>query len=124
MKRIILMTSAAVIAVVMAAGISYGEFEDANIQTQVALEANLEARLKSVISEIIGSNKLAVVINVQLRTEKEKKSLQDLIKQKKKKSSIILPGVPAKDALDKEEMPILAPLTFSETRTSIKKIIE
>ncbi|MFH1282618.1 MAG: FliG C-terminal domain-containing protein [bacterium] len=102
----------------------FSEINEASIETRIALETSLETRLKNIISEIVGSDKVIVVVNALLYAEKQEKSLKNIVKKKTKEAAIILPGVPVENKLDnsKDDIPLLAPLTFQETRTSIKRI--
>lgn len=124
MKKLIIFLITAGFVLTFFMGGLKAEMDEVNIQERISLETRLETRLKSIISEIVGSDRIVVAISVQLVSKEKKKSLESLVKKKKKESTIILPGVPAKDRLDKSQdsFPTLAPLTFTETQTSIKKI--
>ncbi|MBN1383762.1 MAG: hypothetical protein JW983_02615 [Elusimicrobia bacterium] len=88
-----------------------------SIETKIALESNLENRLKKVLTEITGTEKLVVIVNVTLQSEKKEK------KPEKKKEEILLPGVPIKETLaGKQVESVMMSALGDETRTMIKKL--
>ena len=109
------------------AGIRYpvqgADEELPDLETKVALELGLEKRLKSILEEITGTNKISLSVNVHLYNQKERVTLNRTQPQKKKKSDeMILPGVPMRETLGDSSEPILAPLTFEENKTMIKRL--
>ncbi|MBI4051454.1 MAG: hypothetical protein HY400_03000, partial [Elusimicrobia bacterium] len=57
------------------------------VEAKLALESSLEKRLRSLLTEILGSEDLIVIINVDLRTEQEKREVSE---------EEVMPGVPVK----------------------------
>jgi|GEM_PF-1959165 len=93
---------------------------DTSIEKKLSIEASLEERLRKVLVEITGTDKLIVIVNAQLYSEKEKK---ELFSQEAKKLKTILPGVPVKESIaEKKIEELLAPLDLGETRTMIKRL--
>jgi flagellar motor switch protein FliG len=93
---------------------------DTSIEKKLSIEASLEERLRKVLVEITGTDKLIVIVNAQLYSEKEKK---ELIPQEAKKPKTVLPGVPVKESIAERKIEeLLAPLDLGETRTMIKKL--
>ena len=45
-----------------------------SIETKIAIESSMENRLKKVLSEITGTEKIVVIVNVQLMSEKKEKA--------------------------------------------------
>ncbi|MBA3052845.1 MAG: hypothetical protein FP827_07165 [Candidatus Omnitrophica bacterium] len=64
--------------------------QGADIQTKIAIEKNLEERLHRILTEIIGTDKLIIVIDVQLVGSDEGKDEED---------EVVLPGVPLQEKL-------------------------
>lgn len=94
-----------------------------DLETKVALELGLEKRLKSILEEITGTSKISVSVNVHLYTRKERVTIERTSPAKKKKSNeMVLPGVPVRKKLGEGGEPILAPLTYEENRTMIKRL--
>lgn len=88
-----------------------------SIETKIALETNLENRLKRILTEITGSEKIVIIVNVQLESEKKEK------KQEQKKDEMILPGVPIKETLtEKKVESVMLSALGDDTRTLIKKL--
>ena len=81
-----------------------------DVETKIAIEKNLEERLRRILVEITGTDKIIIVINVQLITEEE---------QKQEEEEIVLPGVPLQQKLGLG----LASLDFGDTSTRLKKIV-
>jgi len=78
------------------------------IETKIAIEKNLEERLKRILTEIIGTDKLIIVINVQLVSSEAEDEEEDAL----------LPGVPMPDA----QALGLASLDLGDTAKNIKSI--
>ncbi|MBI4387007.1 MAG: hypothetical protein HY551_06465, partial [Elusimicrobia bacterium] len=57
------------------------------IEAKIALESSLERRLRSLLTEVLGSEDVLVIINADLRTEQEEKEAAEEV----------MPGVPAKE---------------------------
>lgn len=94
-----------------------------DLETKVALELGLEKRLKSILEEITGTSKISVSVNVHLYTRKERVTIERISPATKKKSNeMVLPGVPVRKKLGEGGEPILAPLTYEENRTMIKRL--
>lgn len=88
-----------------------------SIETKIALETNLENRLKRILTEITGSEKIVIIVNVQLENEKKEK------RQEQKKDEMILPGVPIKETLtEKKVESVMLSALGDDTRTLIKKL--
>lgn len=98
-------------------------YELPDLETKVALELGLEKRLKSILEEITGTSKISVSVNVHLYTRKERVTIERTSPATKKKSKeMVLPGVPVRKKLGEGGEPILAPLTYEENRTMIKRL--
>jgi len=82
-----------------------------DVETKIAIEKNLEERLRRILVEITGTDRIIIVINVQLMTEEEQKQEEE--------EEIVLPGVPLQQKLGLG----MASLDFGDTSTRIKKII-
>ena len=88
----------------------------ASIETKIALETNLENRLKKVLTEITGTEKIIVIVNVELMSEKKEKATE-------KKDDNILPGVPLKETMaEKKVESVMLSALGEDTRTLIKKL--
>ncbi|MDD5688342.1 MAG: FliG C-terminal domain-containing protein [Elusimicrobia bacterium] len=88
-----------------------------SIETKIALETNLESRLKKVLTEITGTEKLIVIVNVELMSEKKE------TEPAKKEDDMILPGVPIKETLaEKKVESVMMSALGEDTRTMIKKL--
>src|SRR3989339_175683 len=88
-----------------------------SIETKIALETNLESRLKRVLTEITGTEKIITIVNVELINEKKETPT------KKKEDDIILPGVPLKESLaEKKVESVMMSALGEDTRTMIKKL--
>ncbi|MFH1378777.1 MAG: FliG C-terminal domain-containing protein [bacterium] len=99
------------------------EEELPDLETKVALESGLEKRLRTILAEITGTDKITISVNVHLYNKKERKTLKQTEKEPQEpENQMILPGVPMKDTLGKRSKPILAPLTYEENKTMIKGI--
>ena len=87
------------------------------IESKIALESSMEGRLKQVLTEITGTEKIIVIVNVQLAAEKTE------TEARKKDDDFILPGVPIKDAINQKQVgdAVIAALG-EDTRTLIKKL--
>jgi hypothetical protein len=85
----------------------------AGVETKIALEESLERRLKSVISQILGTNDVIVIVKAEMYTEQEKKSASD-------EETVALPGVPLKEKIGERDS--VAALDIGETRTLIKNL--
>jgi flagellar motor switch protein FliG len=88
--------------------------KEAGVEAKIALEESLERRLKSVISQILGTEDVIVIVTAEMYTAEEKKTadLPDMTQS-------VLPGVPVKEKIGE---PALAALALSESRTLIKKL--
>lgn len=92
---------------------------ETSIETKISVETSLENRLRKVLTEITATDKIIIIINAELFSEKEKKELK--IQPQEKKA--VLPGVPVKESIaDRKIEDLLAPLDLGETKTMIKKI--
>jgi len=80
-----------------------------DVETKIAIEKNLEERLKRILAEITGTDKIIIVINVQLMKEGEEKVEEE---------EIVLPGVPLQKKLGMG----FAEIDFTDTSIRIKKI--
>ena len=88
-----------------------------SIETKIALETNLESRLKKVLTEITGTEKIITIVNVELINEKKE------TQPKSKEDDIILPGVPLKESLaEKKVESVMMSALGDDTRTLIKKL--
>jgi len=88
-----------------------------SIESKIALESSMEARLKQVLTDITGTEKIIVIVNVQLAAEKTQ------AEEKKKEDDFILPGVPIKDAINEKQVGEAVVAALGEdTRTLIKKL--
>ncbi|MBU3929915.1 MAG: FliG C-terminal domain-containing protein [Candidatus Omnitrophota bacterium] len=83
--------------------------QGADIQTKIAIEKNLEERLHRILTEIIGTDKLIIVIDVQLVGSDEGKDEED---------EVVLPGVPLQEKLGLG----IAGLQLGDTAKKIKKL--
>jgi len=100
---------------------STNEGIETSIETKISIETSLEERLRKVLAEIAGTDKIIIIINTELYSEKEKKELQ--LKPKDQRSQMILPGVPVKENIGERKIEdLLAPLDLGKTKTMIKKI--
>lgn len=92
--------------------------QQGNIESKIAIETNLENRLRKVLTEIIGTDKIIVIVSVQLASEKKEEE-----KEEKKEDDFILPGVPIKEAISEKQVgdAVMAALG-DDTRTLIKKL--
>ena len=89
----------------------------ASIETKIALETNLENRLKKVLTEITGTEKIIVIVNVELMSEKKETP------SSKKEDEVILPGVSLKENLtEKKVESVMLSALGDDTRTMIKKL--
>lgn len=88
------------------------------IESKIALETNLENRVKKVLTEITGTDQIIVIVNVQLASEqKEEKKAKD------QEADFILPGVPIKEAIsEKQVADSISAALGDDTRTLIKKM--
>ncbi|MEW6556333.1 MAG: FliG C-terminal domain-containing protein [Elusimicrobiota bacterium] len=87
------------------------------IETKIAIETNLESRLKKVLTEITGTEKIVIIVNVELISEKKEKA------PAKKEDEMILPGVPIKETLaEKRVESVMMSALGEDTRTLIKKL--
>jgi flagellar motor switch protein FliG len=88
-----------------------------SIESKIALESNMENRLRQVLVEITGTDKIIVIVNVQLAAE------QTAVEAKKKDDDFILPGVPIKDGINEKQVgdAVMAALG-EDTRTLIRKL--
>ena len=77
------------------------------IETKMAIETRLEERLKRVLTEITGTEKLIVIVNAHLYTEKEEKEAP----------AVLLPGVPARKRIGEEK-----PLDLGDIKTLVRKL--
>ena len=80
-----------------------------DIETKIAIEKNLEERLRRILTEITGTDRIIVVVNVQLISTEENKKEED---------QIVLPGVPLQEKLGLG----LASLDLGDSSTLIKKL--
>ncbi len=78
-----------------------------SIETKMAIETRLEERLKRVLTEITGTEKLIVIVNASLYTEKEERE----------KTETVLPGVPLKKKVGEE-----TPLDLADIKTLVRKL--
>lgn len=93
-------------------------FAQKGIETKIAIEESLENRLRKVLSEITGTEKIIVIVNVDLKTEEKK-----AIPEKTEEESVVLPGVPIKKTVLEEKVEkLLAPLDLGETKAFIKRM--
>ena len=94
---------------------------ETSIETKISIESSLEERLRKVLTEIAGTDKIIIIINTELYSEKEKKELQ--LKPQDQRSQMVLPGVPVKENIGERKIEdLLAPLDLGKTKTMIKKI--
>ena len=88
-----------------------------SIETKIAIESSMENRLKKVLSEITGTEKIVVIVNVQLMSEKKEKA------PAKKDDEMFLPGVPIKETLaEKKVESVMLSALGDDTRTLIRKL--
>lgn len=87
-----------------------------SVEAKIALEESLERRLKSVISQIVGSDDVIVIVTAEMLTEQERKNPPPA----RKAEPVTLPGVPVKAKIG-EEAPAPTPI-ISETRTRLKSL--
>ena len=98
-------------------GIILSETET-SVETKISIETSLENRLRKVLTEIAGTEKLIIIVNTELYSEKERKQLKSEGPER-----TILPGVPVKENIAERKIEdILAPLDIGKTKTMIKKI--
>lgn len=94
---------------------------ETSIETKISIETSLEERLRKVLTEIAGTDKIIIIVNTELYSEKEKKELQ--IKPAAERPQTVLPGVPVKENIGERKIEdLLAPLDIGKTMTMIKKI--
>lgn len=88
-----------------------------SLESKIALESSMENRLKQVLTDITGTEKIIVIVNVQLADEKVEQ------KQEKKEDDFILPGVPIKEAISEKQVgdAVMAALG-EDSRTLIRKL--
>ena len=112
--------AAAVLAVVLSSAAFLFAAKEAkgSIESKIALESSMENRLKQVLTEITGTEKIIVIVNVQLAAEKN-----EAAEAKKKDDDFILPGVPIKEAINEKQVgdAVMAALG-EDTRTLIRKL--
>ncbi|MFH2070320.1 MAG: FliG C-terminal domain-containing protein [Elusimicrobiota bacterium] len=90
-------------------------------ETKISIETSLENRVTKVLKEITGSEKLIVIVNADVYSEKEKKEVK--LKTEKQKPKMVLPGVPVKESIgDRKLEDLLAPLDLGDTKTMIKRM--
>ncbi|OGS24991.1 MAG: hypothetical protein A2297_05790 [Elusimicrobia bacterium RIFOXYB2_FULL_48_7] len=125
-KKFTLAAAVASLAVFASAG-HYSTARAANesietsIETKISIETSLEERLRKVLTEIAGTDKIIIIINTELYSEKEKKELQ--IKPVSQRAQTVLPGVPVKENIGERKIEdLIAPLDIGQTKTMIKKI--
>lgn len=82
--------------------------QGSDIQTKIAIEKNLEERLHRILTEIIGTDKLIIVINAQLVSLDSGEGDEE----------VVLPGVPLQEKLGLG----LAGLELGDTVKNIKKL--
>ncbi|MBI5573735.1 MAG: hypothetical protein HY919_04175 [Elusimicrobia bacterium] len=88
-----------------------------SIETKIAIESSMENRLKKVLTEITGTEKIVIIVNVQLMSEKKEKA------PAKKEDEMFLPGVPIKETLaEKKVESVMMSALGDDTRTLIKKL--
>jgi len=80
-----------------------------DIETKIAIEKNLEERLSRILTEITGTDKLIIVINVQLVSSASEENEEE---------EVVLPGVPLQEKLGLG----LASLDLGDTAKNIKKL--
>ncbi|MEA2081568.1 MAG: FliG C-terminal domain-containing protein [Elusimicrobiota bacterium] len=83
--------------------------QGSDIQTKIAIEKNLEERLHRILTEIIGTDKLIIVINAQLVGSSDGEEEEE---------EVVLPGVPLQEKLGLG----LAGLELGDTAKKIKKL--
>lgn len=83
--------------------------QGADIQTKIAIEKNLEERLHRILTEIIGTDKLIIVIDVQLVGSDDGNDEED---------EVVLPGVPLQEKLGLG----IAGLQLGDTAKKIQKL--
>ena len=83
--------------------------QGSDIQTKIAIEKNLEERLHRILTEIIGTDKLIIVINAQLVGSSDGEDDEE---------EVVLPGVPLQEKLGLG----LAGLELGDTAKKIKKL--
>jgi len=81
----------------------------ADIETKIAIEKNLEERLRRILTEIAGTDKIIIVINVQLVSSSAEEDEEE---------EVVLPGVPLQEKLGLG----LASLDLGDTAKNIKKL--
>ncbi len=77
------------------------------IETKMAIETRLEERLKRVLTEITGTEKITVIVNANLYAEKEEKG----------KAGSVLPGVPVKKRIGEDTA-----FNLGDIQTLIRKL--
>ncbi|MDO8734144.1 MAG: FliG C-terminal domain-containing protein [Elusimicrobiota bacterium] len=88
-----------------------------SIETKIAIESSMENRLKKVLTEITGTEKIVVIVNVQLMSEKKEKA------PAKKEDEMFLPGVPIKETLAERKVEsVMMSALGDDTRTLIRKL--
>jgi len=92
-----------------------------DLENKVALELGLEKRLKAILKEITGTDRISLSVTVHLFNQKEKVTFKPNASKKKKPQEMVLPGVPLQDTYSDTDA-VLAPLTFEENRTMIKRL--
>ena len=93
------------------------ESKSGGIETKIALQSSFENRLKQILPEIIGTDKVIVIVDVQLASEKKE------AQETKKNDDFILPGVPIKEAISEKQVGEAVTAALGEdTRTLISKM--
>ena len=88
-----------------------------SIETKIAIESSMENRLKKVLTEITGTEKIVIIVNVQLMSEKKEKV------PAKKEDEMFLPGVPIKETLAERKVEsVMLSALGDDTRTLIRKL--
>ncbi|MBD3272361.1 MAG: hypothetical protein GF384_07495, partial [Elusimicrobia bacterium] len=92
-----------------------------DLENKVALELGLEKRLKAILTEVLGTDKISITVTVDLYTKKERITINREQPASKQSAGMILPGVPVQEKIG-EQGALLAPLTYEENRTMIKRL--
>src|SRR5688500_3220064 len=68
--------------------------KEAGVEAKIALEESLERRLKSVISQILGTADVIVIVTAEMYTADEKRTAEF-----SESEASVLPGVPLKEKI-------------------------
>ncbi|MFH1368659.1 MAG: FliG C-terminal domain-containing protein [Elusimicrobiota bacterium] len=117
--RFSMVAALAVLSLMLAVPLNAAEKMKGGIEAKIALETNLENRVKKVLTEITGTDQLIVIVNVQLVSEQIEEK-----KTKQAEDNFILPGVPIKEAIsEKQVADSISAALGDDTRTLVKKMV-